>query len=120
MSFQSYEKMVSTLRKQGGTILLSLSASSIDIWHAATGVSTEAGELLDAAKKLVIYNKPLDRKNIIEELGDLEFYMEQMRQAIEVSRDETLTFNMEKLYKRYGVMYEDSAALKRADKENDE
>lgn len=37
----------------------------------ATGVSGEAGELLDAVKKSVVYKKPLDRENVVEELGDL-------------------------------------------------
>ena len=48
------------------------------------GVSGEAGELLDAVKKAVIYRKPLDLENVIEELGDLEFYMEGLRQGLEI------------------------------------
>ena len=44
--------------------------------HAALGVSGEAGELADAVKKEYIYMKPRDRKNIVEELGDLRFYIQ--------------------------------------------
>jgi len=83
----------------------------------ATGVSGEAGELLDAVKKAVIYDKILDRDNVIEELGDLEFYMEGVRQLLEISREETLSRNMEKLVVRYhNYQYSDAAAQERKDK----
>lgn len=79
--------------------------------HMAVGIASEAGELLDAVKKKVIYRKVLDRENVIEELGDLEFYLEGIRQGLGVSREETLG-------KRYeGLMYTDKAAQERADKE---
>jgi hypothetical protein len=56
--------------------------------------------------------------NVIEELGDLEFYMEQLRQALLLSREETLAANIAKLSKRYeGLNYSDAAAQARADKE---
>lgn len=42
--------------------------------HAAVGVAGECGELLDALKKTWVYNKPLDRENVVEELGDIGFY----------------------------------------------
>jgi len=85
--------------------------------HAAMGVSGEAGELLDGIKKFWAYNKPLDLENIVEELGDLEFYMEALRQELGVSRNETLEYNMIKLNKRYhSGKYSDQQAQERADK----
>ena len=44
--------------------------------HIAMGISGEAGELSDAIKKEYIYNKLRDIGHIIEELGDLEFYLQ--------------------------------------------
>ena len=41
--------------------------------------------------------KELDRENIIEELGDLEFYMEMLREQIGITRDAVLVLNMHKL-----------------------
>ena len=89
--------MVNMLAKDGDEILKSVSGEKLDLWHMATGVSGEAGELLDAVKKHVIYNKELDRENIIEELGDLEFYMEGLRANLDISRELTLKYNIEKL-----------------------
>lgn len=86
--------------------------------HAALGVCGEAGELGDAIKKEYIYGKPRDLVNIVEELGDLEFYMQQIRNHYGVDREYVLQCNAEKLSKRYvGLKYTDAAAIARADKE---
>lgn len=85
--------------------------------HMAVGVSGEAGELLDAVKKAAIYGKPIDRDNVIEELGDLEFYMEGLRQGLNIDRNEVLDANAAKLAKRYHTgTYSDQQAQTRADK----
>ena len=112
-----YAKMISVLVKPGNDIQDSLTGQSIDLWHMATGISGEAGELLDAVKKHVIYNKTLDVTNVIEELGDLEFYMEGLRQNLNITREETIEKNIEKLSVRYhGLTYSDQKAQDRADK----
>jgi len=112
----SHEIMVATLAKQGEAVLDNLTPEYVDLWHAATGVCTEAGELLDCIKKTVIYNKPLDVNNIIEELDDLEFYITQVRLNLKIKRWLILQRNMKKLYKRYAEGYSDQAAQQRADK----
>jgi len=43
--------------------------------HAAIGMVTEVGELLDAIKKHIFYGKQLDRVNMQEEIGDLCWYV---------------------------------------------
>lgn len=113
----NYEDMVRTLAKPGADIIASLDPDKAHNMHMAVGISGEAGELLDAVKKNVIYNKPLDRENVVEELGDLEFYMEGLRQQLGIIREETLLANIKKLRVRYeGLKYSDSAAQARADK----
>ena len=83
----------------------------------AVGVAGEAGELLDAVKKHTVYCKAIDVENVIEELGDLEFYMEGVRQALGLTREQTLEANVAKLSKRYeGLKYSNQAAIDRADK----
>lgn len=112
-----HSEMVTVLVKPPEDIYSSLTLDKIDLVHAVMGVSGEAGELLDAIKKHAIYNKPLDRENVVEELGDLEFYMEQLRQCLGISRDETLEANIAKLSVRYeGLKYSDQRAQDRADK----
>lgn len=109
--------MVTDLFKPGADLLATLTPDKCDLWHAATGTAGEAGELLDAIKKHVVYNKELDRENVIEELGDMEFYMEALRQKLGITRHETLFHNHNKLMKkRYPNGYSDAAAIARADK----
>lgn len=112
-----HQNLVEDLAKDGDEILAELSYVDAEIWHMATGICTEAGELLDAVKKRVIYAKELDRPNVIEELGDLEFYMEGLRQVLGIDRNHTLEANITKLRKRYGAQYSNEAAIARADKE---
>lgn len=45
--------------------------------HACVGIAGEAGELLDAIKKHWIYGKLFDAENVVEECGDILFYLSQ-------------------------------------------
>lgn len=114
----NHGEMVAALVKSGEAIRASLTAEDADLLHVTVGVAGEAGELLDAVKKAVIYRKPIDRANVIEELGDLEFYMERIRQILGITRDEAIDANIAKLSVRYaGLKYSDVAAQERADKD---
>lgn len=122
MSNIKHNEMVAALAKPGTDIIASLTPEGAHAIHMAVGISGEAGELLDAVKKHVIYNKPIDRENVIEELGDLEFYMEGLRQGFGITREETIAANIYKLAEgpnaRYkGGKYSDKAAQDRADKQ---
>ena len=111
-------QMVLQLAKPGIDIITDLTANRANLLHMAVGVAGEAGELLDAVKKHAIYNKPIDYNNVVEELGDLEFYMAGVRAALSIAREDTLRCNMEKLAKRYpNFQYTNERAQKRADKE---
>lgn len=113
----SFPQMVRALAKPGDAIIASMTPESAHLLHMAVGISGEAGELLDAIKKSVIYNKPIDIVNVIEELGDLEFYMQGLRDALALNRSETIDATIKKLSKRYkGFEYSDQAAQDRADK----
>jgi len=112
----SHKNMVSVLTKPGYEIKTQLTAKDCHHIHMAMGIAGEAGELLDAVKKNTMYRKPLDLTNIIEELGDIEFYMEGLRASLGISRQEVLEANIVKLNKRYTAGYSDVAAIIRADK----
>lgn len=120
MKRSPHQKMVKDLIKPGADILASLTSEKCHLDHMAQGAAYEAGELGDAIKKHIMYNKPLDRENVIEELGDMEFYMEGLRQGLGITREETLEANMKKLLKgRYKTgTYSDDQAIARADKED--
>jgi NTP pyrophosphatase (non-canonical NTP hydrolase) len=109
--------MVKALAKSGEVIAAEIDGEDAHLIHMVIGISGEAGELLDAIKKKAIYRKPLDMENVLEELGDLEFYMEGIRQGLGITREQCLEANIAKLGKRYeGLQYSDQAAQDRADK----
>jgi NTP pyrophosphatase (non-canonical NTP hydrolase) len=112
-----YEHMVKSLRKSAELIMKELTPLDCDLLHMAVGISGEAGEILDTVKKTAIYRKDIDIENIIEELGDLEFFMEGLRQVLGLNRDYILSQNMSKLKKRYARGYSNQQAQDRADKQ---
>lgn len=82
--------------------------------HAAMGLSTEANEILDAVKKHVFYGKELSRKNLIEEIGDLIWYLAVLVHFEGLPDIESiLDANIEKLKKRYGEKFDSEKAINR-------
>lgn len=82
----THPQLVTALVKQPGQILVSLSKVKVDLWHAATGISGEAGELLEAIlfQDLV---EGIDHTNLTEEIGDIYFYVEQLVQRTGIEID---------------------------------
>jgi NTP pyrophosphatase (non-canonical NTP hydrolase) len=113
----SHEELVAALAKPGEDIVETMNSHNAHLIHMVMGICGEAGELLDAIKKATIYQKELDLVNVVEELGDLEFYIQGLRAALHISREQCLEANIEKLRTRYGKVYSDKAAQERADKQ---
>ena len=113
-----HRRLQENLEKPPEEIIASLTPEKVSLWHNITGGSGEtSGELLDGLKKHIIYGKPLDRENIIEELGDIEFYLQGIRRVLNITREETLIHNVLKLQDRYKEgKYSNTAAIERADK----
>ena len=83
----------------------------------AMGVSGEAGELLDAIKKATIYRKPLDKENVIEECGDILFFVQGILNYYAYTLEDAVEENKQKLSKRYSAgKYSNEQAQQRADK----
>lgn len=101
--------------------LFKLQSTDLMKMHAGLGTCGEAGELADAIKKEIVYGKPVDRSNIVEELGDIRFYMQAVQNLYGISEQEVLQMNANKLAERYkGLAYSDKAAQDRADKQTPE
>ena len=106
------------LAKPGEQIVSEMTPLKAHLMHMAIGVSGEAGELLDAIKKHVMYGKELDVENVIEELGDIYFYMQGIMNGLGLERDQIIQHNIRKLSKRYSAgTYSNEQAQERADKE---
>lgn len=87
--------------------------SNIRILHSAMGVSTEAGELLDAVKKHIYYGKDLDKVNLFEEVGDLFWYLAILADELGFSFEDAMKKNNEKLEARYGKKFSSDKAIDR-------
>lgn len=105
-----YSEMVEKLFKNMDTPAASL-------MHAAIGIAGEGGEILDATKKHWVYEKPLDVPNMLEEMGDIYFYMQKIMNMFGWTLLDIQMANRAKLGKRYpdGV-YSNKDAQARADK----
>ena len=90
--------------------------SGIDgMLHAAVGMAGESGEVLDIIKKSWVYDKPLDREKLLEEMGDVLHYM--MQQCIKQrwTFGDLIQSNMVKLSKRYPNGFTKADAIARRD-----
>jgi len=116
MEYQTHREFVRKLCKAGSVIAEELTPEDCHRLHMAIGISGEAGELLDAVKKATIYRKQLDIANIVEECGDLLFYISGMLDSIGVDIESAIAANTSKLSIRYGKAYSDESAIARLDK----
>lgn len=87
------------------------SLSRID--HAIKGLVTEAGELEDVLKKQFIYGKAIDRVNLVEEAGDILWYLALLLRTLESSFEEAMEKNVAKLKKRFPEGFSEERALNR-------
>lgn len=109
--------LVERLAKPGESILSQMTNGQAHLLHMAVGIAGEAGELLDCIKKHVIYQQELDKHNVVEELGDLMFYMQGIMNELKLNPSTVKRLNIDKLEIRYGKTYSDEAAKQRRDKE---
>ena len=71
---------------------------------ASVGMCAEAGEFTEIVKKIVFQGKPVNEDNLFHlkrELGDIMWYVAQACIGLNISLDEVLAMNVEKLSARY-------------------
>jgi len=94
---EKHKKMVTSLMKSGEKILEGLTPDKAELWHMATLAGEEGGEISGVIKKHIIYNTPLDITKLVNEMGDMEFTLEGIRQKTGITREECLDANIRKL-----------------------
>ena len=70
----------------------------------AVGINSEGGEIMEIVKKMMFQGKPWNDEtefHLKRELGDVMWYVMQCLLALDVSIDEIVSMNVEKLEKRY-------------------
>lgn len=83
---------------------------------AALKLNSESGELADALVKHFCYNQSLDTENIIEECGDLLWYIALILEKLNYKMEDCMADNIAKLSTRYPDKFSDFHAAARLDK----
>lgn len=101
----TYQKAAMTTKKELGF--------QMDMFHAALGLSDEAGEFASAIKAALVYGKGMDKVNLIEELGDLLWFVSLAADTLGVPLAVVMEANIAKLQVRYSEGYADAKAQNR-------
>ena len=114
IDFNRYQKFVDAVTSETSTDFLTLSDRLVELdakganierlLTAGVGMNAEGGEFLEIIKKMIFQGKPFNqdnREHMIIELGDLMWYVAQACMALEISFEEVLERNVNKLEKRY-------------------
>ncbi len=81
--------------------------------NGVMGLCGESGEAIDIVKKHLAQGHELDRKHLIEELGDIAWYLAETAYALDVDLESVLEGNIEKLKKRYPEGFDSEKSIER-------
>ena len=94
MTINEYQKLAMT------TLNPELSRKDVLI-NGDMGLCGEAGEAIDIVKKHLHQGHKLDKDKLVKELGDIAWYLAETATALDVSLEEVLERNIDKLKARY-------------------
>lgn len=83
------------------------------LFHYLIGMGTEVGELQDQLKKHIMYGRKLDDVNLLEEMGDVLWYMARALELLGSDFEQIMELNNAKLKMRFGEKFTEHAALNR-------
>ena len=92
---------VNAYQKEAMTLLNPALTEKDVLMNALMGLCGESGEAIDLMKKHLYQGHELDREKLIKELGDVAWYLAETAYALDLSLEEILRGNLDKLKKRY-------------------
>jgi NTP pyrophosphatase (non-canonical NTP hydrolase) len=114
VNFEAYQKFVDAVTSDASKDFVALADRMVELDEkganierlltAAVGINAEGGEFMEIVKKMIFQGKPFNQDNkehMIIELGDIMWYVAQACMALEVSFDDVIARNVQKLAKRY-------------------
>jgi len=114
MNFKRYEEFVDAVTSDSSKDFVYLADRLVELDRkganierlttSGVGLAAESGEFLEIVKKMVFQGKPwndANREHLIIELGDVMWYVAQACMALDISFEEVLERNVQKLEKRY-------------------
>ena len=94
MTINEYQQLAMT------TLNPALSKKDVLI-NGVMGLCGESGEAIDIVKKWLAQGHELDKEKLAKELGDICWYLAETATALELSLEDIMTANIQKLKKRY-------------------
>lgn len=108
MTINEYQKLAMT------TLNRELSDRDV-LLNGVMGLCGESGEVIDIVKKHLMHGHELDREHLIDELGDVAWYIAETAFALGVDLEEVLARNIEKLKKRYPQGFDSERSIHRGE-----
>ena len=94
MTIKEYQSLAMT------TLNPDLSKKDVLI-NGVMGLCGESGEAIDIVKKWLAQGHELDKEKLAKELGDICWYLAETATALDLSLEDIMAANIEKLKKRY-------------------
>jgi len=79
----------------------------------ALGLNGEAGEVADIIKKIVGHKHPMDQAGLVDELGDVLWYIAALANQLSIPLATIVQNNVEKLQRRYPQGFSTERSLNR-------
>lgn len=83
--------------------------------NSVLGLAGETGEVVDAVKKVMYQGHKFDREKILNEAGDVLWYIAELCFALDCPMEDLAKRNIAKLRKRYGEHFEAEKSYNRKD-----
>ena len=87
------------------------------ILNGVMGLNGEAGECIDIVKKHLFQGHPLDTDKLVDELGDVLWYVAITADGIGVQLEDIMQHNIDKLSRRYPEGFNAERSIHREDNE---
>lgn len=81
--------------------------------NSVMGLCGESGEAIDIVKKWLAQGHELDKEHLAKELGDIAWYLAEASTALDLSLDDVLQANIDKLKKRYPEGFDKQKSISR-------
>ena len=108
MTINEYQKLAMT------TLNPELSRKDVLI-NGVMGLCGESGEAIDIVKKWLAQGHDLDQEKLAAELGDICWYLAETATALDLSLEDIMCANIEKLKRRYPEGFDATRSITRAE-----
>lgn len=81
--------------------------------NSVMGLCGESGECIDIVKKWLAQGHELNKEKLIDELGDVAWYLAEAATALGVSLESVLQHNVDKLKARYPQGFDSAKSITR-------